>query len=247
MGIHRTLAKTRLRYCSPTLNSYVSNWVKSCEPCSKRERPQTLTKAKLVPMPVPTEPFQCVSTDILGPFKPSKATGNIYVLVFICYMTKYAGLVTLQNIRATTIADALIYHVICRHGIPNVLHSDRGTSYFANIVRETCKLLNIKKTQTTSLHHECNGQSERMMSVISNLLAKNIDDEANWDSLIRFIQFAYNNSPCLDSTDYTPFFLIHGRHPRSLLDVNIDNLDIPITCRDYVFSLMVNIENARTT
>jgi hypothetical protein len=38
------------------------------------------------------------------------------------------------------------------------------------------------------------------MSAISNSLAKNIDDEANWDSLIRFIQFAHNSSPCLDST-----------------------------------------------
>ena len=115
-------------------------------------------------------------------------------------------------------------------------------------MRETCKLLNIKKTQPTSFHPECNGQSERMMSVISNSLAKTIDDdEENWDRFIRFIQFAYNNSTCLDSTDYTPFFLIHGRHPRSLLDVNIDNFDIPITCRDYVISLMENIENARTT
>jgi hypothetical protein len=238
MGIHRTLAKTRLRYFGPTLNSDVINWVKSCELCSQRKRPQTLTKAKLVPMPVPTEPFQCVSTDILGPFKPSKAMGNIYVLVFICYITKYVELVPLQNILATTIDDALINHVICQHGIPNVLHSDRGTSYLANIVRETCKLLNIKKTRTTSFHPECNGQSERMMSVISNSLAK---------IFIRFIEFAYNNSPCLDSTDYTPFFLIHGRHPRSLLDVNIDNFDIPITCRDYVISLMENIEKARTT
>ena len=51
----------------------------------------------------------------------------------------------------------------------------------------------------------------------------------------------------MESTHYTPFFFIHGRHPRSLLDVNIDNFDIPITCRDYVISLMENIENARTT
>ena len=198
-------------------------------------------------MSVPTEPFQCVSIDMLGPFKPSKATENIYVLVFICYITKYVELVPLQTIRATTIADALINHVICQHGNPNVLHSDRGTSYLVNIVRETCKLLNIKKTKNNNFAPECNGQSETMMSAISNSLAKNIDDEANWDSFIRFIQLAYNISPCLDSTDYTPFFLIHGRYPRSLLNVNIDNFDIPITCRDYVISLMENIENARTT
>jgi hypothetical protein len=47
MGIHRILAKTRLRYCWPTLNFYVINWVKSCEPCSKRERPQSVIKTKL--------------------------------------------------------------------------------------------------------------------------------------------------------------------------------------------------------
>ena len=74
------------------------------------------------------------------------------MFLFICYMTKYVELVPLQNIRATAIADALINHVICRHVIPNVLHSDRGTSYLVNIVRETWKLLNIKKTQTTMLH-----------------------------------------------------------------------------------------------
>jgi hypothetical protein len=53
------------------------------------------------------------------------------MILFICYMTKYVELVPLQNIRATAIADALINHVICRHVIPNVLHSDRGTSYSA--------------------------------------------------------------------------------------------------------------------
>jgi hypothetical protein len=72
-------------------------------------------------------------------FASELATEDIYVLVFICYMTKYVELVPLQNIRSTTIADALINHVICRHGITNVLHSDRGTSYLVNIVRETCK------------------------------------------------------------------------------------------------------------
>ena len=85
MGIHRILAKTRLRYFCSTLNSDDINWVKSCEPCSQREIPHTLTKAKLVPMSVPTESFQCVSIDILGPFKPSKATENIYVRVYLLY------------------------------------------------------------------------------------------------------------------------------------------------------------------
>lgn len=118
---------------------------------------------------------------------------------------------------------------------------------FSKYSARNVQVIEHQENSNNNFAPECNGQSERMMSAISNSLAKNIDDEANWDSFIRFIQFAYNISPCLDSTDYTPFFLIHGRHPRSLLNVNIDNVDIPITCRDYLISFMENMENARTT
>lgn len=118
---------------------------------------------------------------------------------------------------------------------------------FSKYSARNVQVIKHQENSNNNFAPECNGQSETMMSAISNSLAKNIDDEANWDSFIRFIQLAYNISPCLDSTDYTPFFLIHGRHPRSLLNVNIDNVDIPITCRDYLISFMENMENARTT
>ena len=111
--------------------------------------------------------------------------------------------------------------------------STSGQRYFlfSKYSARNVQVIEHQENSNNNVAPECNGQSERMMSAISNSLAKNIDDEANWDSLIRFIQFAHNNRPCLDSTDYTPFFLIHGRHPRSLLNVNIDNFDIPITRR----------------
>ena len=168
MGINRTLVKTRMKFFWPTLNSDVVRWVQACTECSQRKRPQKLTKAKVQSMPIPEQPFQAVSTDILGPFKPSKQTGNKYVLVFICYLTKYVELIPLSDIKAVTVANAFINNVICRHGTCDFLHSDRGTNYLSHIVRKTCNLLNIKKTQTTSFHPQCNGKSERMMANITN-------------------------------------------------------------------------------
>ena len=83
------------------------------------------------------------------------------------------------------------------------------------------------------------------MSTIVNSISKPIDDnEDNWDSFIPFIQFSYN-TPCLDSKEYTPFLLLHGRHPRSLLYVYIDNIDISFTCRDYIIPLMENLQKTR--
>ncbi|XP_063409146.1 uncharacterized protein LOC134692615 [Mytilus trossulus] len=85
-----------------------------------------------------------------------------------------------------------------------------------------------------------------MMSTIVNSISKRInDDEDNWDRFIPFIQYSYNNTPCLDSTEYTPFFLTHGRYPRSLLDISFDNFDLPVTCRDYIIRLLENLDKSR--
>ena len=66
----------------------------------------------------------------------------------------------------------------------------------------------------------------------------------NWDRFIPFIQYSYNNTPCLDSTGYT-FFLTHGRCPRSLLDISFDSFDLPVTCRDYIIRLLENLDQSR--
>ncbi|VDI82486.1 Hypothetical predicted protein [Mytilus galloprovincialis] len=245
-GINRSLFKTRLRYYWSSLNSDVIDWVKSCVMCSQRKRPQTLTKSKLLSMPVPSQPFEDVSTEILGQMRKTVTNGNKYVLVFICYLTKYVELILVKDMTAVTVADAFIKNVICRHGICKTLHSDRRTNYLSNIVRETCRLLDVKKTQTTSFHPQCNGQNERMMSTIVNSISKRIgDDEDNWDRFIPFIQYSYNNTPCLDSTENTPFFLTHGRYPRSLLDISFDNFYLPVTCRDHIIRLLENLDKSR--
>ncbi|PIK53661.1 Retrovirus-related Pol polyprotein from transposon [Apostichopus japonicus] len=213
-GISRTIEKTRYRYFWEGMYKDIVNWVKSCKECNQRNRPVYPVRAHLQPLPV-TGPFQRVGTDILGPLPVCQDTGNKYVLVFIDSFTKYVELVPLPNITARTIATAFIDRIICRHGAPESLHSDRGSNFLSRIVAEVCKLFEIRKTQTTSYHPQCNGQSERMMSVILNSLGKYLDDDhSTWDTLLPFTQFAYNTTPCFDSTSYSPYFLVHGRHPR---------------------------------
>ena len=196
-------------------------------------------------MPVSSIPFERVSTDIMGPLPMCEQSKNQYVLVFICYLTKYVELVPLPDIKATTVATAFLTNVICRHGSPSYLHSDRGSNYLSSIVSETCKLLQVKKTQTSSYRPCCNGQSERMMRTIKDILSKYLDESKTWDRFIPLIQFAYNTAPSIDSTDYTPFFLVHGRHPKSPIDTILPNIDINRTAKEYITEVMEDIEIAR--
>ena len=194
-------------------------------------------------------PFERVSTDILGPLPTCKDSGNKYVLVFIDYFSKYVELIAVSNIKAETVARNFVKEIVCRHGAPLYLHSDRGTNYLSNIVKETCKILDVKKTQTTSYHPQCNGQSERCMSYIPASLAKRLDAEHDtWDRHLPFVQFVYNTTPCLDSTAYSPAFLVHGRYLRSPLDHSLPTLpEPPRSAQVYVAELLHHLESARVT
>ncbi len=247
MGIARTMEKVRAHCFWPTMYKDVVTWVQSCVPCNRRKSPSVKVHAKIIPMPVPTVPFERLSTDILGPLPACRHTGNRYVIVFIDYFTKYVELVAVPDIKAETVARSFVKEVVCRHGTPLYLHSDRGTNYLSNIVRETCKILQVTKTHTTSYHPQCNGQSERMMSVILASLAKRLDEQHDtWDQHLPFVQFVHNTTPCLDSTRYTPAFLAYGRHPRSPLDHLLPQIEEPPkSAQLYVADLMHVLESAR--
>ncbi|CAC5423652.1 unnamed protein product [Mytilus coruscus] len=112
LGINRTIQRTQRSFFWPSIGSDVADWVKSCELCSQRKRPQKSTKSPITSMPIASQPFERVSTDILGPVSNS-GSKNQYVLVFICYLSKYVELIPLSDIKAATIATAFLHNVVC--------------------------------------------------------------------------------------------------------------------------------------
>ncbi|CAC5405552.1 unnamed protein product [Mytilus coruscus] len=245
LGINRTIRRTQRLNFWPLMNSDIENWIKSCELCSERKQPPNPVRAQLSSMPIASMPFERVSTNIMVPLPVSGPSKYQYVLVFICYFSKYVEFIPLSDIRASTVAKAFIENVLCRHGSPSFLHSDRGSNYLSNIVRETCKLFEITKTHTTNYHLQCNGQSERMMRSVKDMFSKYLDDNKNWHNFLPFIQFAYNTAPSVDTTDYSPFFLVYCRHPKNPIDSNSPNLDVNKTAQEYVTTLLEELEIAR--
>ncbi len=246
MGINRTMDKTRQRFFWPTMYQDIVQWIKSCTPCNRRKRPSKPVRAQLIPMPVPSTPFERVSTDILGPLPTCQNTENKYVLVFIDNFTKYMELIAVPDIKADRIATCFLKEIVCRHGTPAYLHSDRGTNYLSNIVKATCQILGVTKTQTSSYHPQCNGQSERCMSYILEALSKRLERHHDtWDQHLPFVQYVYNTTPCLDSTGYSPSFLLHGRVLKSPVDIITPELpDPPRSAQQYVAKLLHVLEVA---
>ena len=58
---------------------------------------------------------------------------------------------------ALSVADAFFQYVVCRFGMPSVIHSDQGREFENKVMQELCLLCGSHKTRTTPYHPESDG------------------------------------------------------------------------------------------
>jgi hypothetical protein len=219
-GFQRTYSKIRQRYFWKGMYRDVDNWVRSCISCSQRKTHRHKVIAPLVTMKVPGA-FERVSVDLLGPL-PTTTSGNRHVLCFTDHCTRWPILIPLKVTDSATIARAFFDHIICNHGCPQTLLSDRGTNFLSKIVLEVCRIMRTHKLNTSSYHPQCNAIQERYNAVILDTISHYTNEFQNdWDQYITAIQFAYRTTPAENSVGFSPFFLLYGREARLPLDITL--------------------------
>jgi len=87
--------------------------------------------------------------------------------------------------KAVRIAKLLAEEVIPLFGVPEALLSDRGTNLLSHLVQDVCKLLGIKKLNTTAYHPQCDGMVERFNRTLKTILCKHAAKfGAQWDTYL---------------------------------------------------------------
>jgi transposase InsO family protein len=201
------------------MSSDVRQWYRSCEVCCARKAKPTRPHHALQQDPV-SEPLQRVAIDILGPLEPPTSAGNKYILVVVDYLTKWAEAYAMPNQTAEEVARHLVTKFVCTLGIPQQLHSDQGRQFESALFQQMCELLRIRKTRTTPLHPQSDGQTERMNRTLLDVLAKLArDNSRDWDEKLCFAMASYRSS-VHRMTGETPNRLMLGREvatPTTLL------------------------------
>ena len=83
--------------------------------------------------------------------------GNKYILTVIDHFTRYCFAIPVPEQSAERVAHEFVHNIILQFGTPKYLLSDQGTQFLSRLMQETCKLLKIKKLQTTAFHPQSNG------------------------------------------------------------------------------------------
>ena len=232
------------RWWWPGMYKDVVEFCRSCPDCAVVTGGDRKQVPPLQPIPV-QRPFQIFGVDIME--LPITKSGNRYVIVFQDFLTKWPLVLPAPDQKAIRIARLVAEEVLPMFGVPECLLSDRGTNLLANVMKDVCDLLGIKKLNTTAYHPQCNGMVERLNRTLKAMLRKHaVKFGPQWDQYLPGVLWAYRNTPH-DATREKPSFLMFGVDLRSPTEAAIIPAETVHECdvTDYKQELILSLSSAR--
>ena len=160
--------KIRSRYYWPQLYENIREYVKSCDACQRRGKPKS--QMELNPITVHS-PFYQIGIDFVGPL-PRTERNNRYIIVAMDYLTKWPEAKAVSNATAEETEKFIYEEIICRHGCPQIILTDRGTHFNNQLIRNLTERFSVKHLLSTSYHPQTNGLVERFNRTLCESLAK---------------------------------------------------------------------------
>jgi len=212
-GLEKTFRKLQRSYFWPTMGKDTEEYVASCDLC-QRNKPSTQKPYGLLQSIPPTAAkWKDISMDFMVKL-PKTKKGYDAVIVFVDRFTKAIRIEPMKETDgAVQVAHIFFKTVFRHHGIPHQIICDRDARFTSNFWKELMRLTETKVAMSTAYHPQTDGQTERANRTIQQALRNYINyAQTNWDELLIYMEFAYNNS-VQGSTQMTPFELLYGEHP----------------------------------
>ena len=159
------------------------------------------------------ELLDVVSLDIVRPL-PVTERGNQYLLTSIDHFIRFCDAIPIPSQNTENIGREFVTKIVTQFRISKKLLTDRGANFTSALLRESCRLLKIRKFQTCSFNPQANGVCERMHKLLVDMLSHFVRKDArNWDEYVHYAVIAYRAIPH-SSTKYSPYYLVFGRDLR---------------------------------
>jgi hypothetical protein len=195
----------------------IAKYVAECDTCQRIKASHLKTAGQLQPLPIPSWKWEDISMDFIVGL-PTTSQHHDSIWVIIDRLTKSAHFIPVHTTyRARKYAELYLERVVCLHGVPKTIVSDRGALFVARFWEQMQEVLGTKLLHSTAYHPQTDGQTERVNRVLEDLLrACVLQFDKSWDKSLALAEFSYNNS-YQASLKMAPFEALYGRRCRTPL------------------------------
>ena len=207
----------RQQYYLNGMKRHVGDYVRRCLMCQQVKAKHQKPAGLLQPLEVAEWKWEHVTMDFVTHF-PRTQQRHDTVWVIVDRLTKSAHFLALRMTFALERFYRLYIREIVRlHGVPVSIVSNRDPRFTAHFWKSFQKAISTRLTMSTAFHPQTDGQSERTIQVLEDmLLACVLDHKGRWKEHLPLVEFAYNNS-YQASIQMEPYEALYGRPCRSLL------------------------------
>ena len=147
---------------------------------------------------------------------PRSPKGHDAIWVIVDRMTKSAHFLPIQmNYSLDRLAQLYVDEIVRLHGVPTSIVLDKDSRFTSHFWSGVQKALSTRLDFSTSFHPQIDGQSERTIQTLEDMLrACVLDFKWSWASHLPLVEFAYNNS-YHSSIRAAPYKALYERKYRS--------------------------------
>ncbi|GJT40460.1 putative reverse transcriptase domain-containing protein [Tanacetum coccineum] len=193
----------------------IAMYVSKCLTCSKVKAEHQKPSGLLQQPEIPEWKWENITMDFINKL-PRTRSGHDSIWVIVDRLTKSAHFLAVrEDFKTEKLARLYINEIVARHGVPVSIISDRDSYFTSRFWQSLQKALGTRLDLSTAYHPETDGQSERTIQTLEDMLrACAIDFGGNWDTHLPLVEFSYNNS-YHSSVKCAPFEALYGRKCRT--------------------------------
>ncbi|XP_033138989.1 uncharacterized protein LOC117129882 [Brassica rapa] len=211
-GSSKMYRDVRRYYHWPGMKRSVAQWVAQCATCQQVKVEHQVPGGLLQSLPIPQWKWDSISMDFITglPTAPGRSNNSIWVIVD--RLTKVTHLLPMRDTdKVEVLAEMYIDKIVKLHGVPSDIVSDRDPWFTASFWEALQEALGTKLYRSTAFHPETDGQTERTIRTIEDMLRMCILDWAGtWEKHLPLVEFSYNNSHH-SSIGMSPYEALYGR------------------------------------
>ncbi|GKA46530.1 putative nucleotidyltransferase, ribonuclease H [Tanacetum coccineum] len=205
----------RKLYWWPNMKADIATYVSKCLTCAKVKAEHQKPSGLLQQPEIPVWKWERITMDFITKL-PRTPSGYDSIWVIVDRLTKSAHFIPMnEKYKMEKLTRLYLKEIVCRHGVPVSIISDRDPRFASRFWRSLQKSLGTNLDMSTAYHPETDGQSERTIQTLEDMLrACVIDFGSGWDKHLPLAEFSYNNSYHA-SIKAAPFEALYGRKCRS--------------------------------